>query len=216
MALAYDAVTPYIGTVDLRTGSFTHTPVGTPKLIVAGLVMKVQGPGAGLYFKYDGVAMTLVATIKSNEYNLWFSLFYIMSPASGAKTANYFTDQVDPQWNKAWCSSWTGINPQYNTYGTHNIRSVDPVCTIATAKIGIIVGGFGSLTMSQNCTPNDTEIVHAHTNSPEHYAAYTMVTADGSDNVSMDWVTAGDYCPWACVAANFYDLEPGFPKVFVI
>lgn len=114
-AIAHDKTTVDINTApSVSTCSFTHTPTGTPTLVLMFIGLDanetIDGPGCtNTCPTYGGTDMVLVAETNAtgtNDEKVW--LYELHSPAAGAQTvtANYSTNQSH------WCSvtTYTGTH----------------------------------------------------------------------------------------------------------
>lgn len=167
--------------------SFTHTPVGTPTLILAACIVKdttgVLNPVTGI--TYNGVAMTPLGSLDINDPTIIparhtaFALFALFNPPAGAQT-------VVASWTNsltvgAVCesTSWLGTSLiqalTLGATGTTQVNTPDttPSITLSGYKSTSLL--FGALGVDHGST-----VANAATVGAGETQRYNLVTGSGA------------------------------------
>ena len=193
---AYDTVTNYSSNGSTGTSfSTTHTPIGTPKAIVVGVVL-LSDPGHALAATYGGVTMNY-AGYYGKGTNVY--VFYLLAPPAGAQTVAVNWTGGNSVKYKMSCVSITGVTSfcaiNGNDSGSGTTASVTDNC-----KSNGIMVGFMNTSAVDSPTASDTQVCADKDEDPALYTAYTLNTADGTDTIG--WTNASP--TWTENVVSFY------------
>lgn len=124
MSLAHDAASGSQGVggdpINGYVISYTHTPVGTPKVVTVNVVWHQQAASTGAIYllgiTYGGQAMTFIGT--STEGTQVFEKWILLSPPSGAQTVEFTWYDGDSGSSTAVANSMTYTASVGVNYGT--------------------------------------------------------------------------------------------------
>lgn len=179
MAIAFDASSKNLITTGTAI-SFTHTPVGTPTLVVASFHMRDDVTNITAC-TYGGVTMIQAVALDDAVNSLSVEVWYLFSPPGGAQTLAATIDDTGID-TRTYVSSYTGTA---TAGGLGNVASDDDSESVAITP------------------PGDNHLVYGAIISEEGDVA---VVASGENAISTDdegsWSNAASYIVQTTAAAQ--------------
>jgi hypothetical protein len=205
--VTFDAVGPSSAgasaTSPTATASWSHTCSGTNRLLIVGVAVGDASTGAmTLGVTYNGVAMTSVARVNSNNQTAGFvELFRLINPPTGANTV-VVTPSATANAISAGSISFTGVH-QTTPLGTaataFGSSGTPTVAVTATTSGNMIVDAVcnGAAVTSSNQTQR--WLRNTNTSTAAGNGAAATAAATGS-SVTMSYATTSDW--WGIAAVE--------------